>query len=342
MRMSYNIGKISNNIKKFGLKETMACVFYNMGIVEKYTYQKLRIPYYSTLDMVGRKCELEEWYFDKTGERLNLEEPQNFNQKIQWLKLYDSTELKTKLADKYLVREWVKEKVGEEVLVPLLGVWSSYDEIEFDRLPDKFVLKANHGCGMNLIIKDKQSIDYKVMKTKINSWMQYTFGWDGMQLQYVNIPKKIIAEEFIEQMDGNLYDYKIHCFNGIPKFIQVMTDRVLNEHLFNQSYYDVEWNKVDFVFNVRNKMHHKEIPKPSKLKEMLYIAEQLSKEFVYVRVDLYLIENQIKFGELTFTPASGTSKWDSKESNELVGSWIDISPIKERMKNEQEDEIRTS
>lgn len=332
------IGKIICEIKKFGLSELCANILYRIGILDSSVYLKKRERYYSSLNVKERETELKEWYYNKTGEKLNLEEPENFSQKIQWLKLYDSTEQKTKLADKYLVREWVKEKIGEEYLIPLLGCWNTFEEIDFDKLPNQFVLKATHGCEMNLIIQDKLGINLKEAEKKVKSWMKSTFGWNGMELQYINITRKIIAEEYIEQMDGNLFDYKVHCFNGKPKFIHVIGNRNKEiPHIFSQAFYDITWNEVKFACNVEQNFFAEKIERPEKLEEMIEVARILSEEFAYVRVDLYIIKDQIKFGELTFTPAQGIAKWDSLLSNKMVGSWIDISDIKEKIMKRDEN-----
>ena len=174
----------------------------------KATNKNLRkdYDYYRSLDPSQYEEELKDWYKRRTKKELDLENPKTFNEKIQWLKLYDSTPIKTKLADKYLVREWVKEKIGEEYLVPLLGVWDKFDDIDFDKLPDKFVLKCNHGCGWNLIVTDKSKIDKVEAKKKFDKWMNTNFAFcNGLELHYKNIQPKIIAEEYLENNGGDLY-----------------------------------------------------------------------------------------------------------------------------------------
>ena len=174
---------------------------------------------------------LKDWFYRRTGEELNLENPQTFNEKIQWLKLYDSTPLKTKLADKYLVRDWVKEKIGEEYLIPLLGVWENFDDIDFDKLPDKFVLKANHGSAWNIIVTDKNSFDKKSAKQKFDKWLHTDYSIKSFELHYKNIKPLIIAEEYIEADDGDLKDYKFNfspCakpynFEKMLKFANIMS-----------------------------------------------------------------------------------------------------------------------
>lgn len=199
-------------------------------------------------------------------------------------------------------------------------MWDSFDEINFGELPDKFVLKANHGSGMNLIVKDKSRLNMAKAKKMISEWMNTPYAYsNGFELQYKNIPRKIIAEQYIEEMDGNLYDYKIHCFMGKPTYIQVIGDRNMEKHTGFQGFFDTNWNLQDFTEG-SYPVYGRKLPRPGKLGEMLGIAEKLAREFQYVRVDLYCIEDNIKFGELTFTPASGVHlNWKPEETDEEWG-----------------------
>lgn len=185
----------------------------------------MKYLYYKGLHPDQYASALADWYYDiHDWKRLDLENPKTYNEKMQWLKLYDSIPMKTRLADKYLVREWVIEKIGEEYLVTLLGVWDNFDEIDFDKLPDKFALKANHGCDWNIIVTDKSKFDKEDARRKFKSWLGINFAFrNGLELHYLNIPPKIIAEEYLE--DINLYDYKFMCFNGEVKFLWVVSDR---------------------------------------------------------------------------------------------------------------------
>ncbi len=181
---------------------------------------------------------LKEWNKLHGRGNLDIDNPGSYNEKIQWIKLHDVTPLMTKLADKYLVREWVADKIGEQYLVPLLGVWDCFDDINFDELPDRFVLKCNHGSGMNLVVKDKKSFDWAEAKNKFDRWMAINFAFqNGFELQYKDIPRKIIAEEYIEQMDEDLLDFKIHCFKGEPKIVQVIGSRELAHHTAKEAFF---------------------------------------------------------------------------------------------------------
>ena len=263
--------------------------------------------------------DLETWYKKATGNRLNLDNPKTFNEKIQWLKLYASTPLKTKLADKFLVRDWVKEKIGEKYLIPLLGVYDKFEDIDFSKLPDKFVIKCNHGCAYNIIVKDKSKLDLDDVKAKLDKWMSenFAFKW-GFELQYRDIKPKIIIEKYIENKHsgGDLYDYKFWCFNGKVEYIQFLSERNIDG--LKSAFYDRKWRKQNFTTSAT--LDNKTIEKPDNLEEMIKLVETLSKEFNYVRTDLYRLDDgTIYFGEMTFTPASGVSKWTDNNINVYFG-----------------------
>ena len=280
--------------------------------------------YYASLKPEQYAGELKEWYAYIMGQKLNLENPRTYNEKLQWLKLYDSTPLKTRLADKYLVREWVKEKIGEEYLVPLLGVWDSFDEIDFDALPQRFVLKANHGCGWNLIVRDKCQLDLKDAREKFNTWMGLNYAFcNGLELHYMHIPPKIIAEEYLENNDQDLYDYKVFCFAGKALHVMHVTDRSVGRKM---TFYDTQWQMQTFAQG--SLIGHEAAPRPQRLEELVELAEKLSQGFAHVRVDFYVLnDGTLKFGELTFTPASGTCLWNPPQ---LYGDLIELpekSPV---------------
>lgn len=264
--------------------------------------------------------------FVKNGSTYNIDDPTTFNEKIQWLKIHDSTELKTMLADKYAVRKWIESKIGGDYLIPLVGgPWQNGWEIDFDKLPDKFVLKANHACGRNLIIKDKRKVDRQEIISIVNKWMKTLYGWRGMETHYFSIDRKIIAEQYIEQMDGNLLDYKIYCHNGEPLYFQMIGDRNFQTHEGRLAFYDTEWNLCDFNTGDYPEYEH-DLEKPKHIRELLDIARILSKDFIYVRVDLYVLDERIYFGEMTFTPGNGFLPWKPADANVAMGKKL-ILPI---------------
>lgn len=273
------------------------------------------------------KRALQQWWKSKGYYPLNLDNPKTFNEKIQWMKLYDSTPVKTKLADKYLVRDWVKEKIGDNYLIPLLGVYDRFEDIDFNILPNQFVIKCNHGCGYNIIVKDKQQVDYGEIKSKLYKWMNENFGFKvGLELHYRDIERKIIIEEYIENKasGGDLYDYKFWCFNGKVKYIQFLSER--NTDGLKMAFYDKEWVKQNFVYSYP--LDSKTIKRPDNLQEMIALAEKLSEGFNHVRVDFYRMDDgRIFFGEMTFTSASGACKWNDENINRYFGDLIKLPEL---------------
>lgn len=262
----------------------------------------------------------------RLGQWPNLKHPQTFNEKIQWMRLHDKDPRKTRLADKYLVREWVAENIGDDYLIPLLGVWDKIEEINFDLLPSQFVLKANHGSGWNIVVRDKSQLDYRDVKKMCHKWLHTNYGKENLEPQYVSIPPKLIVEEYLENEGGNLYDYKVHCFQGKAKFIHYIGGRATNDTC--EVFYDAKWNRMPFTTNSYPRFKS-EIPKPDNLDELLHLAESLAGDFDYVRVDIYVLNNgTFKFGEMTFTPGAGVYHWEPEEYDLEFGKLIKL-PIDE-------------
>ena len=285
--------------------------------------------YYNNLPVEKYPEELKLWYRAKTGENLDLDNPKTFNEKIQWLKLYDSTPLKTQLADKYLVRKWVADKIGEEHLVPLLGVWDNVEEINFDQLPEQFALKANHGSGWNIIVKNKSNLNIEETKLKLNKWIRMNYAFmAGFELHYLNIPPKIIAEKYIEQ-DDQVYDYKFMCFDGVVKYIWVDTERFTNH---KRTFFTPKWERK----KVKEIYEHADydIIKPYNFDKMMEFAVLLSKGFSLARVDFYEVDHSLFFGEITFTSGSGVEKITPVEFRYEAGNMCKLpnkSPLPVRL-----------
>ena len=277
--------------------------------------------FFSKLDEKDYKKGLKYWYENNTNKILDLDNPRTYSEKIQWIKLYDIDYLKTYLTDKYLVRKWVKKKIGEKYLIPLLGVWNKFDEIDFNKLPNQFVLKCNHGSGMNIIVLNKNKFNIFEAKNNIDYWMKINYAFNyGLELQYKNIKRKIIAEEYIENNDNNINDYKIWCFDGKIETIMVITER---NKIKKYAFYDKNWNLLPFYYT---NFKEKKIDKPKNLNELINISEILSKGFKHVRIDFYILNNgTIKFGEMTFTPNSGIIHFAKEEYNEYFGNKIHIN-----------------
>ena len=231
----------------------------------------------------------------------NLTTPISFNEKIQWLKLNYMDKSKGIYADKYLVREFIKEKIGEEYLIPLILATNELDEIRISRLPDfPCILKANHSSGNVYVVKDKSSFDLLAAKKDLRFQLRQNFYHLNREIQYRDLNSKILVEKLLLDANGNIpEDVKIHCFNGEPKYIQVDSTR-FNGH--KRSMYDIEWNYLDFQYT---KEQGPPVERPENLDQLLKVARTLSEDFIYARIDLYTVEGRIYFGEITFTPGSG-------------------------------------
>ena len=269
------------------------------------------------------KKELSEWWYKIMQKPLNLVNPKTFNEKIQWLKLYDSIPIKTVLSDKYLVRSWVKEKIGEQYLIPILGVYEKFEDINFNNLPNQFVIKCNHGSGYNIIVKDKNKLNFGVIREKIEKWMNENFSSFYQELNYRDIQPKILIEKYMDDSSGDLRDYKINCFNGKPEFIWMDIDRH-SKH--KRNLYDLNWKQLPYKIN----SNYEAFPSPEKpkcLKQLINLASILSKGFSYVRVDFYIINEKIYFGEMTFYTSSGTEDIIPPSFDKRLSSLIKIPKL---------------
>ena len=279
-----------------------------------------------------RKC-VELFWWSKTGKRINLDNPKGFNEKLQWLKLYDHNPQYHIWADKYRVKEKVAELLGQEYVIPTLGVWEDPDEIDFDQLPEQFVLKCNHNCGGGMCIcKDKSKLDIHKVKAKLRRELHHDYYKDSREWSYKDIPHKIIAEQFIKDntiskqsinADG-LIDYKFFCFNGVPKFLYTGFANIVNGVKHDQlSFKNFDWTDTPF-YRTDHEPFPVELNRPDKLDEMIQIAEKLSAGIPFVRVDLYLINNHILFSEMTFYPGSGYGLFSPPEWETRLGEWIEL------------------
>lgn len=267
---------------------------------------------------------LAETFKKRRGKPLDFNKMTLFTEKLNWLKIFDATPLKSLLADKYFVRYWVAEKIGAQYLIPLLGVWNDFDDINFDLLPDQFVLKCNHGSNMNIIVRDKKSLDLRNAREKINGWLAVDYGAQrNLELHYSRIDRKIIAEKFMANGDlPDLIDYKFVCFNGKVIYCQYLTDRSTNLKL---NYFDENW-KITTVerSDHPHSDHPEKIPPPKNFELMKRLAATLAEGFAFVRVDFYEIEGKIYFGEMTFTPGAGTFSYKSEGTDEYLGSLLKL------------------
>ncbi|WP_458400198.1 glycosyltransferase [Mailhella sp.] len=265
--------------------------------------------------------ELYAWYKRATGQELDINNPRTFNEKIQWMKLFDSTPIKTLLADKYLVRDWVAERIGEKYLIPLVGAYDRFDEIDFDSLPECFVIKCNHGSGWNIIVPDKSQFNYEEAKKNADIWMTKNYAFHaGCELHYRDIPPKLVVEHFLDEISENVYDYRYFCSYG--EIIQIYVDVASGTAQHKRRVYDKNWNALDM--QVTFAKLEEEVKLPENLAEMDNLARILSKDLNFVRVDFYNIKNKIYFGEMTFTPTSGIANFEPAIENLRFGNKIKL------------------
>ena len=257
------------------------------------------------------------------GTKPDLHHPKTFNEKLQWLKLHDRRPEYTVMADKYRVRDLISEKIGARYLIPLLGVWNDPDEIDFDALPDQFVLKCNHNSGLGMCIcKDKKRLNIPKTKKALRKGLKQDYYLTGREWPYKNIPRRIVAEQFMKSDEGGLTDYKIHCFGGEPKIVLVCKDRFTESGL-TEDFFTPEWKHLDLRRPTHPNALH-EIEKPDELTEMLELAKILSAGIPFLRVDFYIVEHRVYFSELTFFPASGFEKFVPEERDTVLGSYLQL------------------
>ena len=264
---------------------------------------------------------LERQYLAKTGRHLDIRHPQTFTETIQWMKIYDSSFLKAYCADKITLHDYSIKKLGYDLCIPLLATYENPADINWDNLPNQFVIKCNHGSGYNIIVTDKNKIDKIKVIEQLNSWLKTDYGTIGYELHYNLIHKKVLIEEY-KANDGqpDLIDYKLFCFNGVPKFWQVITDRSHNEHI---SHYDMNW-QYSPVYDWKKYDSINNIPKPSHYDMMVDVANILNKDFNFVRVDFYIINDTVFLGELTFTPADGYQTFKFNNADLLIGNFLSL------------------
>ena len=263
-------------------------------------------------------------YYLKVGEVLHLKYPRTFSEKIQWLKLHNRRPEYTQMVDNVLVKDYVAKIIGKEYIIPTLGVWKTFDEINFDSLPKQFVLKCNHDSGGVIICKDKRKLNRYQSRKLLNKSLKRNFFYGGREYPYKNVKPSIMAEEYMQNIDGgDLVDYKFFCFSGEVKMCQVISDRFDDEKI---DFYDRNWNRLIGLIglNIEAKNSIEDKPRPKRYDEMIRIAESLSKGMIFVRVDLYDINDKIYFGELTFFPASGFGYFRPDEWNVKLGNMIKL------------------
>jgi len=277
----------------------------------------------SILTLISPKLNTYVCYRVKFGRRLDLNHPVTLNDKILWLKFHDYWEnpIVKQCADKLRVRDYLKEHGFSYLLNDLLGVYYNVDDIDWNSLPDQFALKLNVGCACNIIVSDKSKVDVEVAKSKMRKWLKsnYWLGWSEMQ--YKGVIPCILVEKYLGNPDGTLpQDYKFYCMNGEAKYVMVCVDREIGKHAAFY-YFDRDWNMMPFSEDYF-KNPNRTIPKPTHIDEAFEIAEKLSKDFPFVRTDLYIINGKVYFGELTFTPSAGLDQGRLPETDRILGQQL--------------------
>ena len=260
-------------------------------------------------------------YYSFTGKWLNISSPRTYVEKMQWLKVHDRKPIFTTLVDKRAVKDYVAKKIGAQYIVPLLGVWDSPEQIDYNSLPNQFVLKATHGGGARdvVICKDKSSFDKEAACVQLKKSLSSDY-WRMREWQYKDVPRKIIAEAYLEDASGSLNDYKVMCFQGVPKLIQVHRSRFTHQ---TQDIFDTDWNKQP-IGQREYPCTEDTIEKPSVLEEMLECSKILSENLIQSRIDWYIVNGKLYFGEITLTDSAGYADFEPKEWDQKIADWIKL------------------
>lgn len=267
----------------------------------------------------------EKMYESRIGHPIDWENLQTYTEKMQWEKFYNKDPRKPLLADKYLVRDWVTEKIGSSYLIPLLGVWDNFDDIDFNTLPSQFVLKTNHGTGTNIIVKDKNTFNIRRAKRIFDDWMSIDYGYlNGFETHYSQIHRRIIAEKYLETSLGELQDYKFLCFDGRPYYCWVDLGRY-SRH--TRTVFDMNWELQPWTQALYG-ISKDPIPKPKNYEKMIELAGILAEEFAQVRVDFYNVDGVIYFGEMTFTNGRGFDSIVPEKFDYELGKLWKIGTVK--------------
>lgn len=276
------------------------------------------------LKLMPDKYYIKKRYKFKVGKELNLKNPQTFNEKLQWIKLYDRNPMYTKMVDKYEVKQYVGEKLGEEYVIPLVGgPWKHFSEIDFSKLPNQFVLKNTHDSGGIAICRNKPSFDKIAAEKKLEYSLKHNYFYYGREWPYKNVKRQIFAEKYMEDSDSReLRDYKFYCFNGQPRFLYI--SQGLENHLTaKMNFLNLDWEKTPFQRNDFSEFDTLP-PKPQNFEKMIEFAKILSENIPFVRVDFYEINHNLFFGEMTFFPGGGMVEFEPMQWNKIIGDYIDL------------------
>lgn len=298
----------------------------NPNLKESKFKRAIALPFRSLIKWISPTLFVKLQYFYITHHWPNLKEPVRYTEKLQYLRLfvYPNDDLVIKCSDREAVRDYVNERGFNNILIPIYGVYENFNEIDFVRLPNTFVLKATHACAFNKLVFDKSTTDLIPLKKKFVKWLETDYGKQTVERHYSKIKPQIIIEKLLLENQNLPIEYKIHVFNGVAKYMYVVTGR--GENIRYNNYY-IDWTPFDGAQFNGWKKSEEEIDMPKNWDEMVRIAESLAQPFPFVRVDLYSINGKIYFNELTFTPAKGTLIFDDDQADFEIGEWLDISTL---------------
>lgn len=274
-----------------------------------------------SLRFLPDKLYLQIYYFEQFKKFINFKNPKTYNEKLNWLKIHDRNPEYTKMVDKYEAKEYAASIIGEEYIIPTLGVWDKFDDIDFDKLPNQFVLKCTHDSEGLVIVKDKSIFNKEEAKEKIEEAMKYNFYYIGREYPYKNVKPRIIAEKYMEDNKYHeLRDYKFFCFDGEPKAMFIATDRSKGQTKFD--YYDINFNHLDIIQHYPNSKE--KIEKPKNYKKMIELSKKLSNGLKHVRVDFYEVNGNLYFGEITFYHFSGLQPFNDEKWDYTFGKLLEL------------------
>lgn len=298
---------------------------------KNYYYRLLAAYVHKLLVMIGPEREMRRTYYKTYHRYPNITNPRNLIEKIFWMQLHADTSMWTKCADKYAMREYVEECGYKDNLPMNYGRWDNANDIDFESLPNEFVLKSNNGCGTVLVVRNKSELDINSTRIKMKQWLKIPFGWAGGELHYTRIKPCIIAEELLHQDEeqktfspGSIVDYKVWCIAGDLESILVVYDR--NNTGYSLDLYDTNWNRINGKLQSVGhcKLQDETIPRPICLTDMLSMAKKIAKPFPEVRVDFYIVDGKPIIGELTFSTGYG---YFTDDYYNYLGSKIDLSKV---------------
>lgn len=275
--------------------------------------------------ILGDKAYIKLYFKEKVGYPINLDKPETFNEKLNWLKLYDRSPIYSMMADKYEVKRIVRERAGEEFVVPCYGVWSSFDSIDFESLPDTFVLKATGDSSGAILCKDKKTFDYAAAKQRLDSCLKRNYYYRTREWPYKGIQARIIADQLLDDHTGNeLRDYKFWCFNGVPR-LMYCTVKTKDKSQVYENFYDMDFNVADIDHGFPR--HQPEFHKPTGFETMKELATKLSKDIPFVRIDMFEVDGHVYFGEFTFFDWAGLQPFKSYDTDKMLGDWIKLQSL---------------